>query len=76
MLPLDIGDAHLVEIYRGGHILPRPRASLVEPGDHLLVRGAWDEITKARKSLKLEFDPVAPDLVGNPDAEHVLGEER
>ena len=74
VLPLDIGDAYLVEIYRDGLILPRPRASTVEAGDHLLVRGAWDELTKVRKSLKLNFDPVAPDLVGDPDAEHVLGE--
>ncbi len=74
VLPLDIGDAYLVEIHRDGRILPRPRASTVEAGDHLLVRGVWDEIAKLRKSLKLDFDPVAPDLSGDPDAEHVLGE--
>ena len=74
VLPLDTGDAYLMEIYRDSRILPQPRASLVEAGDHLLVRGAWDELVKVRKSLKLDFDEVAPDLVGDPDAEHVVGE--
>lgn len=73
-LPLDIGDAYLLEIYRDGSALPRPRASHVEEGDRLLIRGTWDEISKARKTLKLEFDEVAPDLAGDPDAERVLGE--
>lgn len=74
VLPLDTGDAYLVEIYRNGQILPRPRAATVEVGDHLLVRGGWKDIRKVMKSLKLEFDMVAADLIGDPDAEHVLGE--
>lgn len=74
VLPVEIGDAYLLEIYRKGQMLPRPRASVVEAGDRLLIRGAWEQIEKARKALKLSFDPVAPDLVGDPNAERVHAE--
>ncbi len=74
VLPLDIGDAYLVEIYRDGATIPRPRSSEVLAGDRLLVRGAWDQIEKLRRALKLEFDPVAKDLVADPNAERVHAE--
>ncbi|MDO5611008.1 MAG: SLC13 family permease [Pseudomonadota bacterium] len=66
-LPVDISDAYLLEIYRDGETLPRPRSSLIEAGDRLLVRGSWPQIEKVRKSLKLEFDEVAADLVAVPN---------
>lgn len=66
-LPVDISDAYLLEIYRDGETLPRPRSSLIEAGDRLLVRGSWPQIEKVRKSLKLEFDAVAADLVAVPN---------
>ncbi|WP_158601783.1 SLC13 family permease [Solilutibacter pythonis] len=73
-LPVDIGDAYLLEIYRDGHILPRPRASEIRAGDRLLLRGTWEQIEKARKALKMEFDEVARDLVADPAAERVHAE--
>lgn len=66
-LPIDISDAYLLEIYRDGQTLPRPRASLIEAGDRLLIRGSWPQIESVRKSLKLEFDAVAADLVAVPN---------
>ncbi|PJK07804.1 SLC13 family permease [Lysobacteraceae bacterium NML08-0793] len=74
VIPVDITDAYLLEIYRNGQTLARPRATAVEVGDRLLVRGAWAQIEKVRKSLKLHFDEVARDLVADPAAERVHAE--
>ncbi len=71
-LPLETGDAYLLEIVRNGALLPHPRAEPVQEGDRLLLRGAPDELTKVRKGLKLDFDPVARDLAGNPDEDRLF----
>lgn len=70
-LPLDIGDAYLLEIRRDRSLLSNPRAERVQAGDSLLLRGAWSELKKVRKALGLRFDPVAPDLAGNVDEERL-----
>ncbi len=67
VLPSDTEDVTVLEIFRGGEILPSPRNEVVQEGDRLLVRGDWREIERVRKRLKLEFDHVARDLAGNPD---------
>lgn len=74
VLPLETGDALLLEIRRGDANLDRPRASEVRAGDRLLVRGTWSAIEKARKALKLSFDPVARDLVADPSEERIHAE--
>jgi di/tricarboxylate transporter len=73
-LPPDSGDVYLVEIVRKGVTLPSPSSSEVEVGDRLLLRGAWNAIDKVRKALKLEFDPVAKDLIADPGADRVHAE--
>lgn len=73
-LPPDCGDVYLVEIVRKGVTLPSPSSSEVEVGDRLLLRGAWNAIDKVRKALKLEFDPVAKDLIADPGADRVHAE--
>lgn len=73
-LPVDTGDAYLLEIYRDGRLVPNPRASLVQEGDRLLLRGEWTAVDKARRALKLDFDPVSADLVADPSAERVHAE--
>lgn len=67
VFPDDAEDVTVLEIFRGGEILPSPRNEIVQVGDRLLVRGDWREIERVRKHLKLEFDHVARDLAGNPD---------
>ena len=74
VIPVEITDAYLLEVYREGSTLSRPRAAEIKAGDRLLVRGAWEQIEKVRKSLKLQFDEVARDLVANPEAERVHAE--
>lgn len=74
VIPVDIADAYLLEIYRNGHTLARPRSAVIEVGDRLLIRGAWEQIEKTRKSLKLSFDEVAADLVANPSDDRVHAE--
>jgi di/tricarboxylate transporter len=74
VLPLDTGDAYLLEIRRDGALLAQPRASEVQAGDALLLRGAWGELRKARKALRLRFDPVAADLAGNPQEDRLHAE--
>ena len=66
-LPLETGDAYLLEIIRDGAMLAHPRSEPVQAGDRLLLRGAPDQLVKLRKTLKLAFDPVAKDLAGNPN---------
>ncbi|MDO4710304.1 MAG: SLC13 family permease [Pseudomonadota bacterium] len=74
VIPVDITDAYLLEVYRNGNTLSRPRAAEIKVGDRLLVRGTWKQIEKVRKSLKLQFDEVARDLVANPAAERIHAE--
>lgn len=71
-LPLETGDAYLLEILREGAMVARPRSEPVQAGDRLLLRGAPDQLVKVRKALKLMFDPVAPDLAGNPDEDRLV----
>ncbi len=73
-LPVDTGDAYLLEIYRDGQLVPSPRSGEVEEGDRLLLRGEWNALEKARRALKLVFDEVSADLVANPSAERVHAE--
>ncbi|MDQ3040230.1 MAG: SLC13 family permease [Pseudomonadota bacterium] len=70
-LPLDTGDAYLLEIRRGGTLVDRPRSEPIQQGDRLLLRGSWPELDTLRRKLGLTFDPVAADLSGNPDEERV-----
>ncbi len=70
-LPLDTGDAYLLEIRREGALLPRPRSEPIQAGDRLLLRGSWPELDTLRRKLGLKFDQVAADLSGNPDEERV-----
>ncbi len=74
VLPLETGDAYLLEIRRDGELLPHPRAEEVRAGDALLLRGAWPVLKDVRRSLRLSFDPVASDLAGNPDEERLHAE--
>lgn len=74
VLPLDTGDAVLLEIIRNRELLPRPRSTEVAAGDRLLIRGDWSAIEKARRTLKLSFDPVAGDLVADPGEERLHAE--
>lgn len=74
VLPLNTGDAYLLEIRRNGALVDLPRAERVQAGDSLLLRGNWGEIKKVRKSLRLRFDQVAADLAGNPDEDRVHAE--
>ncbi len=70
-LPLDTGDAYLLEIRRDGVLVDRPRSEEIQAGDRLLLRGSWPELETLRRKLGLKFDPVAADLSGNPDEERV-----
>ena len=70
-LPLDTGDAYLLEIRREGALLPKPRSEPIQAGDRLLLRGSWPVLDALRRTLGLTFDPVAADLSGNPDEERV-----
>ena len=71
-LPLETGDAYLLEVIRNGTMVAHPRSEPVQAGDRLLLRGASRPLAKVRKALKLDFDPVAPDLAGNPDEYRLL----
>ncbi|MDI1253998.1 SLC13 family permease [Thermomonas sp.] len=70
-LPLETGDAYLLEIRRDGVLLDRPRSEPIQRGDRLLLRGSWPVLDALRAKLNLSFDPVASDLSGNPDEERV-----
>lgn len=74
VLPLDAGDAYLLEIGRDGALLELPRAEVVRAGDTLLLRGAWTVLKDVRRTLRLRFDPVAADLAGNPEEERLHAE--
>lgn len=63
----DAGDVTVLEIIRNGVVVAAPRNEPIVAGDRLLVRGDWREIDQARRRLKLQFDPVARDLDGNPE---------
>ncbi|MBB1473526.1 MULTISPECIES: SLC13 family permease [unclassified Luteimonas] len=62
LLPHTSGDVVVLELFRGRTALPAPRDTLIEPGDRMLVRGAWPDIDAARRKLKLKFDEVARGL--------------
>jgi len=74
-LPLDTGDAYLLEIRRDGVLVDRPRSEEIQAGDRLLLRGSWPELEAVRRKLGLAFDPVAADLSGNPDDAADLSQE-
>lgn len=67
VMPHDVGDVTVLEIIRGGVTVASPRNETIQAGDRLLIRGDWREIDEARRRLRLQFDPVARDLDGNPD---------
>lgn len=46
-----------LELLRGDQHLWSPRSQKIEPGDVLLVRGAWEKIEDMRKRASLEIDP-------------------
>jgi len=46
-----------LELLRGDRHLWSPRSQQIEPGDVLLVRGAWEKIEDLRKRAELEIDP-------------------
>lgn len=71
VLPAEANDITVLEIIRDGTIVPFPRTELVQAGDRLLIRGDWHEIEQARTRLKLQFDPVARDLEGDPAAKRM-----
>jgi len=56
VIPEEHDDARILEVWRGGRLVPAPASETVQAGDRLLVRGDWEQIEKARKSLKLEFE--------------------
>lgn len=70
-LPLDTGDAYLLEIQRDGEFVAHPRREQIQAGDVLLLRGSWNVLKKVRGKLGLHFDAVAADLAGNPEEERV-----
>ncbi|WP_165967472.1 SLC13 family permease [Luteimonas aestuarii] len=74
LLPLDSGDVYIIEIVRESVTLHSPSTTEVQAGDRLLLRGAWNAIDKVRKELKLDYDPVAKDLVADPAADRVHAE--
>jgi di/tricarboxylate transporter len=46
-----------LELLRGDRHLWSPRSQEIQPGDVLLVRGAWEKIEDLRKRAELEIDP-------------------
>lgn len=46
-----------LELLRGDRHLWSPRSQVIEAGDVLLVRGAWEKIEDLRKRAELEIDP-------------------
>ena len=58
----------LLEVLRDGRTLGSPYATVLEPGDRLLLRGLWSEIEAVRRQHRLGWDRVAADLDGNPHA--------
>ncbi|VXA91630.1 SLC13 family permease [Luteimonas sp. 9C] len=70
VLPDGSDDVTLLEILRNG-VAVRGEEVRVEAGDRLLLRGLWQHIEAARKSLKLKFDHVARDLDGDVTAERL-----
>lgn len=63
-------DVAVIEILRNG-VAARGADVRVEAGDRLLLRGLWQDVDAARKSLKLKFDHVARDLDGDVNAERL-----
>ncbi|MFL6585921.1 MAG: SLC13 family permease [Luteimonas sp.] len=63
-------DVTVLAVLRNGAAM-RGSDVRVEAGDRLLLRGLWQDIDAARKSLKLKFDHVARDLDGDVNAERL-----
>lgn len=63
-------DVAVLEVLRNGAAARGPDVR-VEAGDRLLLRGLWQDIDAARKTLKLKFDHVARDLDGDVNAERL-----
>lgn len=63
-------DVTVIEILRNG-VAARGADVRIEAGDRLLLRGLWQDVDAARKSLKLKFDHVARDLDGDVNAERL-----
>ncbi|MET0328772.1 MAG: SLC13 family permease, partial [Luteimonas sp.] len=63
-------DVTVLEVLRNGAAVRGPDVR-VEAGDRLLLRGLWQDIDAARKSVKLKFDHVARDLDGDVNAERL-----
>ena len=70
ILPEGHGEVEVLELLRDGRAV-RGADARVEVGDRLLLRGLWQDIEAARKSLKLRFDHVARDLDGDVKAERL-----
>jgi di/tricarboxylate transporter len=62
MIPDGLDDANVLEVLRDGLFVPSPSSETILAGDRLLIRGDWEQITKARKQLKLVFEPVGAGL--------------
>ncbi len=62
VMPDELDDANVLEVLRDGLFVPSPSSESILAGDRLLIRGDWEQITRARKQLKLEFEPVGPRL--------------
>lgn len=71
LLRSNADDITLLEIFRGGVSVSSPWNEVLQAGDRLLVRGDFHEIERARRALKLAFNPVARDLVGDPASKRV-----
>lgn len=66
-LPVEVKDAFLLEIFRDRRAVDSPRTETIAAGDHLLIRGDWNEIQRLRRQLHLQHDRVAADLDGAPE---------
>jgi len=62
VMPDELDDANVLEVLRDGLFVPSPASESILAGDRLLIRGDWEQITRARKQLKLEFEPVGAGL--------------
>ncbi len=62
VMPDELDDANVLEVLRDGLFVPSPSSESILAGDRLLIRGDWEQISEARKQLKLEFEPVGPRL--------------
>ncbi len=73
-VPSDAGDVTVLEVFRAGAMLPKPRGTELQVGDRILLRGEWTAIEAVRKQLKLVHDPVAPDLADHAGTDRLHAE--